>query len=78
METKNKHMTNKLEIPNSIARKHKGKSRNRRLMTDEQLNLVRQMRSSGFSHAAIFKAMKEQNMMPYKSFQTFYIAYKNR
>lgn len=68
---------NKLELLKSIARKHKGKGR-RRLMTDEQLNLVRQMRSSGFAHAAIFEAMKEQKMMPYKSYQSYYTAYKNR
>lgn len=47
-------------------------------MTDEQLDLVRKMRSSGFSHKAIFEAMRQQKMMPYKGFHSFYIAYKNR
>lgn len=68
---------NKLEILKSIARKHKGKGRHR-LMTDEQLDLVRKMRSSGFAHKAIFEAMKDQKMMPYKSYQSYYTAYKNR
>lgn len=71
-------MKTKLEILKAAAKKHKKTKGRKRLMTDEQLNLVRQMRSSGFSHAAIFEAMKDQNMMPYRSYQCFYFAYKNR
>lgn len=67
----------KLELLKSTARKHTAKGRHR-LMTDEQLDLIRKMRSSGFSHSAIFAAMNEQKMMPYKSYQSYYTAYKNR
>jgi transposase len=62
----------------AIAKKHKKTKGRPRLMTEEQLNIVRKMRSSGCSHTAIYHALKETNTMPYNSFQSFYVAYKNR
>lgn len=73
-----KKQTDKLEVLKAIARAHSKRKGRKRLMTDEQLNLVRSMRSSNITHRAIYEAMKDQKMMPYKSFGCFYTAYKNR
>lgn len=80
--TKPKHAMSKptinIEVLKSIAKAYSKKAGRKRLFTDEQLDTVRKLRSSGLSHTAIFHAMKDQNQMPYNTFQCFYQAYRNR
>lgn len=67
-----------IEILKSIAKGYSKKAGRKRLMTEEQLNVVRKLRSSGLTHTAIFHAMKDQKQMPYDSYQSYYQAYRNR
>lgn len=79
--TKPKHTTPpkmNIEILKSIAKGYSKKAGRKRLFSDEQLNAVRKLRSSGLSHTAIFHAMKDQGQMPYKTYMCYYTAYKNR
>lgn len=66
-----------LENLKSLAKKHSKKKR-ARLMSGELLDVTRKLRSSGFTFSAIYNALKDEKKMPFCSFQTFYIAYKNR
>lgn len=67
-----------IEVLKSIAKGYSKKKGRKRLFSDEQLDTVRKLRSSGLSHAAIFHAMKDQGVMPYKTYMCYYTAYKNR
>lgn len=67
-----------IEILKSIAKGYSKKAGRKRLFSDEQLNVVRQLRSSGLNHKAIFHAMKDQGCMPYENYGSYYQAYKNR
>lgn len=66
-----------LEKLKTLAKQH-SKSKTSRLMSGELLDVTRKLRSSGFTFSAIYNALKDEKKMPFSSYQTFYIAYKNR
>jgi len=67
-----------IETLKSIAKNFSTKKGRKRLFSDEQLDAVRKLRSSGLGHQAIFQALKSQGQMPYGSYGSYYQAYKNR